>query len=82
MGNLPHIAAASTGRKRCPLQRLFAKLVAIQATTIPPSDPHESAIVATLSPGSYTAIVRGQNGGTGVALVEVYNLDYESSSTP
>ncbi len=55
---------------------------AIQATTIPPSDLHESAIVATLSPGNYTAIVRGQNGGTGVALVEVYNLDYESSSTP
>jgi hypothetical protein len=30
--------------------------------------------VATLSPGSYTAIVRGKNGTTGVGLVEVYNL--------
>ena len=35
----------------------------------------ESAIVATLEPGSYTAIVSGKNGGTGVALVEAYDLD-------
>jgi hypothetical protein len=43
-------------------------------TTVPPKDDHESAIVATLSPGSYTAIVRGKNNATGVALVEVYSL--------
>ena len=47
---------------------------AVRATTIPPSSDLESAIVTTLSPGSYTAVVRGKNGGTGVALVEVYNL--------
>jgi pimeloyl-ACP methyl ester carboxylesterase len=35
----------------------------------------ESAIVATLSPGNHTAIVRGKNNTTGVALVEVYDLD-------
>ena len=46
----------------------------IMATTIPPSNNLESAIVATLSPASYTAIVRGKNGLTGVALVEVYNI--------
>jgi uncharacterized delta-60 repeat protein len=46
----------------------------IEATTIPPSDPAESAIVATLPPGNYTAIVRGQADGTGVGLVEVYNV--------
>jgi hypothetical protein len=46
----------------------------IQATGIPPTDDRESAIVATLSPGNYTAIVRGVNDTTGVALVEVYNL--------
>ena len=40
-----------------------------------PSDDRESAIVATLQPGNYTAIVRGKNTTTGVALVEVYNLD-------
>ena len=43
-------------------------------TTVPPTDPHESAIVRTLANGAYTAIVRGKNSATGVALVEVYVL--------
>jgi hypothetical protein len=47
----------------------------IEATTIPPGNDLESAIVATLAPGNYTAIVRGVNNTTGVALVEVYRLD-------
>ncbi len=47
----------------------------IQATGIPPSNDLESAIVATLSPGAYTAIVAGQNQATGVGLVEVYDLN-------
>ncbi len=46
----------------------------IIATTVPPTDDHESAIVANLQPGGYTAIVRGKNGATGVGLVEVYVL--------
>jgi hypothetical protein len=46
----------------------------IEATTIPPTDDRESAIVATLFPGNYTAIVRGKNDTTGVGLVEVYNI--------
>lgn len=46
----------------------------IIATTIPPTDDREAAIVATLQPGNYTAIVRGKNETTGVALVEVYSL--------
>ena len=40
-----------------------------------PSDPRESAIIADLPAGNYTAIVRGVNNTTGVALVEVYDLD-------
>ena len=40
-----------------------------------PGDPFESAIIADLPAGSYTAIVRGVNNTTGVALVEVYDLD-------
>ena len=44
-------------------------------TGLPPSDDRESAIVATLQPGAYTAIVRGVDGAIGVALVEVYALD-------
>ena len=46
----------------------------IEASTIPPPDDRESALVRTLAPGNYTAIVRGVNGTTGVALVEVYAL--------
>ncbi|HZE13770.1 MAG TPA: DVUA0089 family protein, partial [Chthoniobacterales bacterium] len=47
---------------------------AIKNTGVPPSDDHESAIVSSLVPGPYTAIVRGKNNTTGVALVEVYGL--------
>jgi cyclophilin family peptidyl-prolyl cis-trans isomerase len=46
----------------------------IEATTIPPSDPKESAVLQTLAPGGYTAIVRGAGTATGTALVEVYAL--------
>ena len=46
----------------------------IRATMLPPSDDLESAILTTLSPGNYTAILRGKNNGVGVAVVEVYNL--------
>jgi PKD repeat protein len=47
----------------------------ILATGIPPADDLESAIVATLAPGAYTAIVRGNGNTSGVALVEVYDLN-------
>ena len=46
----------------------------IEATTIPPSNDLDSALVATLPPGNYTAIVRGKNNTTGVGLVEFYEL--------
>lgn len=46
----------------------------ILATTVPPSNNREAAIVATLPAGNYTAIVRGKADTTGVALVEAYNL--------
>jgi hypothetical protein len=46
----------------------------IQANGVAPSDPHESATIVTLEPGNYTAIVRGVNDTTGVALVEAYVL--------
>jgi N-acetylneuraminic acid mutarotase len=47
----------------------------IIATTIPPSHDLEAAVVQTLAPANYTAIVHGQNATTGVALVEAYALD-------
>jgi len=46
----------------------------VSAVNLAPSQPVESAINRTLSPGSYTAIVRGVNNATGVGLVEVYDL--------
>jgi hypothetical protein len=46
----------------------------IEATTIPPTNDLESALVQTLPAGNYTAIVQGKNGTTGVGLVEVYHL--------
>jgi hypothetical protein len=45
-----------------------------------PSDGRESAIIADLPPGNYTAIVRGVNNTTGVALVEAYDLSPEANS--
>jgi PKD repeat protein len=46
----------------------------IEQTGIPPGNAKESAIVSSLPPGAYTAIVRGVNNGVGNAVVEVYNL--------
>lgn len=47
----------------------------INASSVPPENNLESAIIRTLNPGAYSAIVRGKNGTTGVGLVEVYALD-------
>jgi uncharacterized repeat protein (TIGR03803 family) len=52
----------------------------IEATAIPPPHDQEAAIVATLAPGAYTAVIRGQNNGTGMALVEAYDLDESTGS--
>ncbi len=49
-----------------------AEAAAIQASGNGPTRALESAILRTLAPGAYTAIVRGRNGATGVGLVEVY----------
>ncbi|HEX8490811.1 MAG TPA: DUF1800 family protein, partial [Chthoniobacterales bacterium] len=47
----------------------------IAASSIAPTDDREPAVVATLSPGNYTAVVRGAGNTTGLALVEMYDLD-------
>jgi hypothetical protein len=46
----------------------------IRRNGLGPPNPSESALVLHLPAGSYTAIVRGANGGTGVGLAEVYTL--------
>ena len=50
------------------------QVTAIQNSGYSPANPFESAIIATLPPGNYTAVLRGYHSGTGVALVEVYDL--------
>ena len=47
----------------------------IQNSGHAPTAASEPAMIATLQPGKYTAIVRGVSNTTGVALVEVYDLD-------
>jgi hypothetical protein len=47
----------------------------IQATGLAPTNNLESAIDATLDPGNYTAVLRGNGSTTGVALIEVYDLN-------
>jgi len=47
---------------------------AIQNSGHAPTQPSEPAIIATLPPGNYTAVVSGVNNTVGVALVEVYDL--------
>jgi hypothetical protein len=46
----------------------------LQALSLAPQNPAESAVVATLPPGQYTAVVAGQNGSTGIGLIEVYSV--------
>lgn len=50
----------------------------IQQTGLAPTDDREAALVASLAPGNYTAILRGANGGTGIGLVEIYDLEAQS----
>ena len=46
----------------------------LEGTGLQPGNDLEAAVVATLAPANYTAIVRGKNDGTGVGVVEVYNV--------
>ncbi|MDQ6625343.1 MAG: hypothetical protein M3Y69_04250, partial [Verrucomicrobiota bacterium] len=50
---------------------------AIESTGIPPSNDRDSALLAILPRGPYTAIVKGRDGTTGVATVEVYKMPDE-----
>jgi len=52
----------------------------IQATGIAPTSDLESAIIASLAPGAYTAVLRGRSDTSGIALVEVYDLDPNADS--
>ncbi len=57
-----------------------AQKALIQATGIPPTHNLESAIVADLNPGAYTAILSGNGGVVGIGLVEIYDLTMNQDS--
>jgi hypothetical protein len=52
----------------------------IKASGLAPSDDREAALIATLSPGSYTAVVSGNHNTAGIGVVEIYDLDLEANS--
>lgn len=52
----------------------------IEQSGLAPSNDHEAAIITTLAPGAYTVVERGQSDTTGVALVEIYDLNPASDS--
>jgi N-acetylneuraminic acid mutarotase len=53
---------------------------AIIDSTIPPTNDLESAIVRSVPPAAYTAIVRGVNDGTGIGVIQAYDLDTSADS--
>jgi hypothetical protein len=53
---------------------------ALRDATLAPTRDLESAILATLAPGAYTGILRGNGNATGIGLVEVYDLQISASS--
>jgi hypothetical protein len=63
------VIRSSNNWKDDPLQRS-----AIEAAGLAPNHDEEAALVETVAPGAYTAVVRGNNRTTGVGLVEVYHI--------
>ena len=51
-----------------------ASAAQLSALGLAPQDPKESGIFVSLPPGAFTAILAGKNGGTGIGLVEIYNV--------
>ena len=83
----PSLAASVTGAISDPKIRIvnsagqivasnddWATDPAVAGTGLAPTNPLDAALVVTLPPGGFTAIVDGYNGATGVALVEAYEL--------
>jgi len=59
-----------------------AQAAELMALNLAPTDALESALVATLAPGAYTALLSGVNNGTGNALVEVYDNPVAGTPAP
>ena len=52
----------------------------ILASGLAPGNPYESALLLSVAPGTYTAVLRGKSGSTGTGLVEVYDLDADGAA--
>jgi hypothetical protein len=57
-----------------------AQATQLTSLGLAPHNPSESGLVVTLQPGSYTAVMAGKNGGTGVGLVEIYDTNQPTTS--
>ena len=53
----------------------------IVTSGLAPANPNESALLLSVAPGSYTAVLRGKGGSTGIGLIEVYDLDADGAAT-
>jgi hypothetical protein len=51
----------------------------IESSGLAPTDDHESAIIRTLVPGVYTGVLAGKDNTTGIALIEIYDLEANNS---
>lgn len=47
------------------------------SSTLPPQNSKEASLLVRLEPGAYTTVVTGANGSTGIALVEIYEIDHD-----
>lgn len=52
----------------------------IEAAGLAPGNELESAIIATLAPGNYTAVLSGADGGSGTGILELYDLEFAAPS--
>jgi pectin methylesterase-like acyl-CoA thioesterase len=59
-----------------------ASVSELESMGLTPADEHESAMVVTLESGQYTAVIGGNDGSEGTALVEVYDDDLAAKSQP
>ena len=55
--------------------RLGGQEMAIVQSGLAPSEDRESALIATLEPATYTALIKGANGTTGIGTIEIYDLE-------
>jgi hypothetical protein len=52
-----------------------SNIFGLPVTKLQPSNPGDSALLATVVPGNFTVILKSPSGGTGTGLIEVYDVD-------